>query len=71
MTPGSSLPGIVSATVSVIGHTDFFERAVRGEDLSLTITAAEVRERLREDLMALQQEELTRWRQIKPPSPQH
>lgn len=62
-----SLPGIVAATVSVISHTDFFERAVSGEHLSLTITAEEVRKRLREDLMALQQDELARWRQIKPP----
>ncbi len=53
------LPGIVAAALSVIGSTDFLERALRGEDVSLTITADEVRRRL----VASQEDELARWRQ--------
>lgn len=62
-TPGTSraepLPDIVAAAVSVIGRTDFLERALRGEDLSLTITANEVRRHL----VARQEDELARWQQ--------
>jgi hypothetical protein len=53
------MPDIVAAAVSVIGRTDFLERALRGEDVSLTITADEVRRRL----TASQENELARWRQ--------
>lgn len=54
-----TLPGIVASAVSVIGRTDFFERALRGEDLSLTITAEEVRTHL----LASQEDELAHWLQ--------
>ena len=57
-----ALPGIVAATVAVIGRTDFFERAIRGEDLSLTLTADQVRAHL----MASQQDELACWREVQP-----
>ena len=53
------LPDIVASAVSVIGRTDFFARALRGEDLSLTITAEEVRTHL----LASQEDELARWQQ--------